>query len=93
MLHATVRSVSHRGNEIVTLSRLLAMTRAGLKTPDRCALYSKAPPICSPGIGVGAIPVNKAEPKPEQMVREGVDDAIALLSIQTPNTLILGENR
>ena len=82
MLHATVRSVSHRGKATVTLSRPLAVIRAGLKTPDRYALYSTVPPICSPGLGVGIIPANKAEPATEPMVREGVDAAIALLSLQ-----------
>jgi hypothetical protein len=42
---------------------------------------------------VGAIPVYTAEPATELQVREGVDDAIALLSLQTPDTLISGEHR
>jgi hypothetical protein len=73
VLHGTVLSVLHRGKFTVTLSFRLAMIRAGLKTPDRCVLYSTSPPTCSPGLGAGVI---------ERSMREMVDGATFLLSLR-----------
>ena len=70
----------------------MATTCAARQILDRCALYSTAPPRCSPGCRAGIIPLTTPKPSFAPLVCEGVDAATDLPSLQQPDTLVSGKN-